>query len=121
MSIKPHKVKETLSVNNARSNISLLTKPLAEITRNIYENINLCNIQKQKIQECEGDIEKLIDNLFIPMRDIISRPLDKPITVCGESECCIKRRIHGIEKFHYKQLCHSPCFLKFDDHNIIGI
>ncbi|CAG2109584.1 unnamed protein product [Medioppia subpectinata] len=47
--LTPHKVMDTLSLNNAKQIIQLLTKPLADITKNIIDNIKQCESYKQQI------------------------------------------------------------------------
>ena len=113
-------MQETISLNNIRNNISLLLKPLGEITKNIKDNINKCEIQKEKVEQWKGDIDELKQNLYTPMLDIVTTPLEMPITVCGEMECCEKRAVNGSMKVHYKKPCHEPCYLKYDDNNVLG-
>src|ERR1044072_9770337 len=48
MSCTPHKVKDTLSLNNARKLVILLAKPLAEIAQLIQTNISLFQDQQNQ-------------------------------------------------------------------------
>ncbi|CAG2170457.1 unnamed protein product [Oppiella nova] len=120
ISLPPHKVRDTLSLNTAIQNINLLTKPLADIAKNIADNQNELQIHKSRMEVFKGDIEQLRKHLYIPTVDIETAPLDMPKTVCGDKECCTMREINGVTKTHYKSDCHSPCYLEYDDGNIMG-
>ncbi|CAG2166540.1 unnamed protein product [Oppiella nova] len=120
VSLSPHKVMDTLSLNNAKQNILLLTQPLADIANNIADNVKECEAHKRRIFHFQGTIEELQRELYIPSKDIVSTPLDKPKTVCGDPKCCTKENINGVEKVHYHINCHSPCYLTHSDGNIMG-
>ncbi|XP_054165540.1 uncharacterized protein LOC128963094 [Oppia nitens] len=118
--VKPHNVKDTLSVNEAKRTIKLLTQPLADISKNIADNINECEIRKKKMEEFDGNIEELKRELFIPVVEIESTPLDYPMTVCEDRNCVEIVVIDGQTFKHYRQLCHEHCNLRFDDGNVVG-
>ncbi|CAG2167983.1 unnamed protein product, partial [Oppiella nova] len=120
MELKPHNVMDTLSLNNAKQNILLLTQPLADIAKNIGDNQKQCEIHKRRIREHKGSIEELEKELYIPSVEIVSTPLDKPVTVCGHKNCCEILNVTGNIKTHYKTYCHSPCYLNSDDGNVVG-
>ncbi|CAG2166575.1 unnamed protein product [Oppiella nova] len=120
ISITPHRVMDTLSLNNAKQNILLLTKPLADIAKNISDNVKQCERHKKRIHEFTGDINDLEKELYIPSVDIETDPLEHPKTVCSDKDCCTQENINGTIKFHYKTDCHSPCYLDNSDGNIIG-
>ncbi|CAG2115502.1 unnamed protein product, partial [Medioppia subpectinata] len=115
-----HKVMDTLSLNNAKQIIQLLTKPLADITKNIADNVMQCELNKNEIKAYKGSIEDLHKKLYIPSVEIISVPLDRPKTICGVAECCEFTTIDGVIDINYLTECHSPCYLDFDDGNIVG-
>ncbi|CAG2164726.1 unnamed protein product [Oppiella nova] len=100
ISLSPHIVMETLSQNNAKQHIILLTQPLADIAKNISDNVKECERHKRKIHEFTGNIKDL------------QKELDK--------KCCTQENINGNIKTHYKTNCHSPCYLKHSDGNIVG-
>ncbi|CAG2177301.1 unnamed protein product, partial [Oppiella nova] len=80
ISLHPHKVRDTLSLNTAIQNINLLTKPLADIAKNIADNQNELEIHKRRMEVFKGDIEQLRKKLYIPTVDIVTIPLDMPKT-----------------------------------------
>ncbi|CAG2116613.1 unnamed protein product, partial [Medioppia subpectinata] len=109
-----HKVMDTLSLNNAKRIIQLLTKPLADITKNIADNINQCqtyNTQTKHVFEREGKL---------PVVELKSIPLSQPMTVCGVDGCKTTVVINGVSSAKYSTPCHSPCYLNFNDGNIVG-
>ncbi|CAG2102115.1 unnamed protein product [Medioppia subpectinata] len=115
-----HKVMDTLSVNETKQIIQLLTKPLADITKNIADNINQCQRHSVEINEFSGTIEELRNKLYIPSVEIITKPLDRPMTVCGDGRCCKRQTINDITEINYNTQCHTPCYLDFNDGNIVG-
>ena len=118
--LQPHIVQDTVSVNNARNSILLLTQPLGDISKNVADNVEACKAQERKVFEWQGDIKNLEKELYMPSVDIISTPLNKPITVCGDPGCCEKKNVNGSVKTHYKTVCHRPCYLHCSDGNVIG-
>lgn len=97
-----------------------LRKPIALIAQNIGNEIAGCRRHEKTIQNFNGDILELEKELYIPALDIISEPLDQPITVCSHPECCEKKACGNSTKVHYKSICHKPCYLEKSDGNIIG-
>ncbi|CAG2118337.1 unnamed protein product, partial [Medioppia subpectinata] len=119
--LEAHKVMDTLSVNNAKQIIQLLTKPMADITKNIIDNLNECETHRLEIEEFSGSLEELNNKLYIPSVEIISVPLDRPKTVCGADECCERIDNNGVTtEINYTTECHSPCYLEFNDGNVVG-
>ncbi|CAG2164728.1 unnamed protein product [Oppiella nova] len=120
ISLKPHQVMETLSLNNAKQSILLLTQPLADIAKNISDNVKACEQHKKKVSEFKGNITEFEKELYVPWKDIESDPLNEPKTVCNEGNCIVKETINGTVKIHYKTDCHSPCYLTHSDGNVMG-
>ncbi|CAG2107440.1 unnamed protein product [Medioppia subpectinata] len=117
--LTPHKVMDTLSVNNTKQIIQLLIKPLADISKNIADNVNQCERHKREVNDCKGTIDELRTKLDIPSVEIISVPLDRPQTVCCAEQCIERVTNHGVTHTNYKTKCHSPCYLSFSDGNIV--
>ncbi|CAG2101447.1 unnamed protein product [Medioppia subpectinata] len=115
-----HKVMDTLSLNNAKQIISLLTEPLADIAKNIADNVNECKTHRLAIKEFSGTIDELEKQLYIPSVEIITESLDRPKTVCSDGECCERIKVNGITEIIYTGECHSPCYLHFNHSNFLG-
>ncbi|RIA87173.1 hypothetical protein C1645_714063 [Glomus cerebriforme] len=83
----PHQVKDTLSLNNARNIVIILSKPLAEIGQLIQMNIKLIKERQKEIANSKQTIEELKDKLYIPQIDLEPVGLGHPRTVCTSSGC----------------------------------
>ncbi|CAG2165373.1 unnamed protein product [Oppiella nova] len=73
LSLPPHKVMDTLSLNNAKQNILLLTQPLADIAKNISDNVKQCERHKQRIHEFTGDINATAREASMAQQDQIKK------------------------------------------------
>ncbi|CAG8646980.1 1637_t:CDS:2 [Gigaspora margarita] len=56
---KPHQIKETILLNNAKQIVTILYKPFAEVTRNIQKNIAKNKRLKEEIQRSDITTEEL--------------------------------------------------------------
>ncbi|CAG2166684.1 unnamed protein product, partial [Oppiella nova] len=114
VSLQPHKILDTLSLNNAKHNILLLIKPLADIAKHIADNQHQCEIHKRRVREFTGTIEQLREEMYVPSVDIKTVCLDKPKTVCTEGPCCEHVVVNGMSHVNYKSECHSPCYIPYN-------
>ena len=112
-SLPPHNTKNTLSLNEVRRMIMELTRPLAEIGKNIRDNISVMKDKEDEINRIDiktADLEKV---LRIPVVRLESVPLGFPRTVCAAPKCV--KRVLGFHKQYqnvYEQVCHDHCYLK---------
>ncbi|CAG8833236.1 9536_t:CDS:1, partial [Racocetra persica] len=74
----PHKIADTISLNNARQTIMIFREPLAEIDRNIQENIAEIRKLKVEIQNADLTGEELRNKLYFPYIKLKIIPLDRP-------------------------------------------
>ncbi|CAB4492071.1 unnamed protein product [Rhizophagus irregularis] len=111
---QPHIVKDTLSLNNSRNIVILLSKPLAEIGQLIQTNIKLIKEQQSEIANSNQTIEELKDQLYIPQIDLEPVTLGYPRTVCTSISCVRSLQIDGtnVSKIDYITHCHQRCYLK---------
>jgi GTP-binding protein EngB required for normal cell division len=107
-----HKVKETVTLNEARSLIMELCKPIAEISQNIQLNIRLAQDKIQELKAHELSIDELKDKLNIPQVDLEPQSLDYPRTVCTQLKCTKAVKFNNIVKTDYVTHCHPRCYLK---------
>ena len=75
---KPHIVKDTLSLNNSRNIVVLLSKPLAGIGQLIQTNIKLIKDRQDEIENSTQTIEELKDKLYILQIDLEQKTLEYP-------------------------------------------
>ncbi|CAG8615329.1 8808_t:CDS:2 [Ambispora gerdemannii] len=111
----PHKVKDTLTLNDARRIVINLAKPLAEAERLIKTNIALIDERQKEIDSCNESIQDLNRRLFIPQKDLHSVQLGYPRTVCT---ACRKEVVNG--KINYNAQCHPHCYLSGVACNVIN-
>lgn len=85
--LKPHKIQDTISINEARRLILNLSKPLALVAKNIDDNLR--NIDRKQIQMADKNntIEELKQLLHFDMVKIEVIEIPHPRTVCTHSHC----------------------------------
>jgi hypothetical protein len=112
--LKPHKVKDTLGLNEARKLILNLSKPIAKILHNIQKNISVGEDKKKEVKSFEGSIIDLQKQLHIPYYKLEARPLDYPRVVCTSPGCVdvIENEDTGICQINYKTHCLERYYLK---------
>ncbi|CAG8724767.1 943_t:CDS:2, partial [Dentiscutata heterogama] len=88
-SCKPHEIIDTISLNNARQTIMILCEPLAEIIRNIQENIAEIKKLKEEIQRLDITDKELKSKLYIPYIELEVKKMKQPKVVCTKIICRI--------------------------------
>ncbi|CAG8793984.1 18584_t:CDS:1, partial [Racocetra persica] len=83
----PHKIIDTISLNNARQIVTVLYKPLAVVTRNIQENLFNIEKLKKEIQSADLTDEELKSKLHIPYIELELISLERPKVVCTNNIC----------------------------------
>jgi len=119
-SLPPHKVKNTLSLNDARRLIVALSRPLAEITSTIQSNIGVIEQHRQDVLQSRKHKDDLTNKLYIPAIDLKTTPLDYPRTVCTSYSCVKHISIQGVQKIDYVSHCHPHCYLDGVQTNIVN-
>ncbi|XP_050510540.1 uncharacterized protein LOC126887194 isoform X1 [Diabrotica virgifera virgifera] len=118
--LRPHYVKSTTAINEARRMITQLSQPLAEITQLIHHNMSVLDRHKEVLRNANESLEEMKSKLYMPVIALESTSLSQPVTVCAERKCCEVYKVGGNNVFHYKQRCHDPCHLKQVPKEIIG-
>ncbi|CAG8546467.1 uncharacterized protein OCT59_002347 [Rhizophagus irregularis] len=114
---KPHQVEDTISLNNARSIVMLLSKPLAEVGQLIQTNIKLIKEKQSEIENSDKTIEDLKDQLYIPQIDLEPIQLGYPRTVCTNGSCDRTLKINETTiKIDYIQHCCKRCYVPFNNY-----
>jgi GTP-binding protein EngB required for normal cell division len=111
---KPHSVVSTISLNGARQLIMELTKPMAEISKLIRDNITAMEDKKQQLLDTRLTGDNLRKRLQLDKIQFQSRQLDKPRTVCKNTTCCDFKdsgKGDGETVTIYKSHCHPVCYL----------
>lgn len=83
----PHKIKDTVSVNEGRRLILRLSEPLARISENIDSNIVVLERRRNELKDSNKSIEELKTKLRIPTINLRVEELTQPMTVCTDTSC----------------------------------
>ena len=87
LSLKPHSVQHTVSLNNARRIILELSKPLAETAANIQVNIDSAEKKAEELEASNKTASELQDRLYLDALELEPVHLSYPRTVCTHSSC----------------------------------
>jgi len=116
LSLKPHLVKSTVSLNETRHMITELTKPMSEIIRTMNATIKVNEEQIESLSNDRLKKEDIEKQLYVTMRTLKAHQLDRPRTVCAHSDC-VDHQDDGTDlskvnlRVVYKTICHNPCYL----------
>ncbi|CAF2630157.1 unnamed protein product [Rotaria sp. Silwood2] len=102
-----HAVSNTLSLNEAEQLVRKLTRPIAETTRLIQQDIQLAQQHKENVRK-----DPQIASQGIPQNQVLICRLDHPRTVCTNEKCCRSITIDNQTKIEYISKCHEHCYLK---------
>lgn len=111
---KPHSIRSTLSINGTRQVIMELTKPMAEISKLITDNIAMLEDQTRELEDTRLSGDDLRSRLMIEKVQFMSKQLERPRTVCKNTACCdFKQSGKGDNETVtiYKKHCHRVCYL----------
>ena len=110
----PHETKKTLSLNEARNFIVVMSKPMGEAVELIDRNSKKIEEAKDQCKADDDEIQKFQDRLHFKGLERKRNHLDHPITVCTHEDCK-EYELVGKSKQRetiYKQICHDHCYLE---------
>ncbi|XP_072024922.1 uncharacterized protein [Amphiura filiformis] len=112
--LRPHKVRNTLSMNEARRIIVAMSKPLAEVAKTIQHNVNQGEEAKLEIDLYDKNMDGLKAKLKFSGFNLTRVALGHPITVCADANCirCVPVGDSGVQNIVYEQVCHDDCYLE---------
>jgi len=119
-SLPPHKVKNTLSLNDTRRLIVALSRPLAEITSTIQSSIGVVEQRRRDVVESKKHKQDLTNKMYIPAVDLETTPLNHPRTVCTAGSCVKHISVGGVQKIDYVRHCHPHCTLTGVQTNVVN-
>lgn len=117
---EPHQIKSTLNLNHAREMVLKLTRPLAEISRNIQTNKASLFEELKDIEKTEENIEKLKMKKYTTITEIETRKIEHPKTVCAHSKCVKVRKSNNVMINEYTTVCHAHCYLTGIQRDVLG-
>lgn len=85
--LTPHKIQDTISINEARRLIINLSKPLALVAKNIDDNLRIIGRQQTLLADKNKTIEELKQLLHFDMLRIEVVKIPHPKTVCTHTDC----------------------------------
>ena len=111
--LSPHKVFNTISLNDARRIIVSLSRPLQEFAEVIKKNIKQMEDQKSQAESFGKDAQEFASKLKFDGITLEQKTLGFPRTVCTHDNCvefvpCGK---DNITQKNYKTWCHEHCGL----------
>ena len=109
-----HETKKTLSLNEARNFIVVLSKPMGEAVELIDKNSKEIEKVKALCKADDNQIQKFQERLHFKGFERKRNNLTYPMTVCTHKDCT-KQELIGQSKHWetiYKQICHAHCNLK---------
>ncbi|KAK0656595.1 hypothetical protein B0T16DRAFT_315380 [Cercophora newfieldiana] len=110
---QPHLVTNTISLNGTRQLILGLTKPMAEITQLIQQNITQGQAQEKILNDGRLAGNDLRKRLQFQKQLLRHRSLAKPRTVCADRSCIeVRDNGSGQKVTVYKAHCHPECYLE---------
>uniref|UniRef100_A0A914P8P6 AIG1-type G domain-containing protein n=1 Tax=Panagrolaimus davidi TaxID=227884 RepID=A0A914P8P6_9BILA len=113
--LRPHSTSETLSINETRTWILQLVKPVIDVSAIIQTNVQQLDERIRELHSLENNIEYLQKRSAIPITALETRKMDKPQTVCASLKCVSYEMIDGNLQEIYKTVCHKPCYLEFSE------
>ncbi|KAF0428486.1 p-loop containing nucleoside triphosphate hydrolase [Gigaspora margarita] len=117
ISRQPHKVKDTLSLNNSRKMVKLLLDILAIMQVRIADNIRVINKKQKEIRESNKTIEELREEMYVKKLEIDEEPLEFPRTICTSKKCTKEIQNDGKKQKIYS-ICCDNCHSKISTKTI---
>ncbi|KAF7557514.1 hypothetical protein G7046_g6018 [Stylonectria norvegica] len=113
--LRPHQVRNTMSMNGARTLTMELTKPMAAISQLIRGSILKLEEQRRELQDTRLGADKLRKKLHLETLQFATKQLEQPRTVCTRASCCDVKdsgKGNGEVVTVHKSVCHATCKLR---------
>ena len=104
--LRPHQVRDSHSVLEARRVLAILLEPLAKITCNIESNTKLIKEHKESIVKIDNDMDELRSKILIPITEIETKELEIPQLICVSAKCAT---YDAYGKVIVNKTCHDSC------------
>src|SRR5699024_8930723 len=75
ISLEPHSLIDTCSLNNARKLILEMAEPMVKLQATIKTNVAYIQSQEERIKHSEESIEDLARNMILEVEDLEMQPL----------------------------------------------
>ena len=109
--LPPHSIRNTISVNEARTIVSSLSEPMTDIVQLIQNTNEESEEVKGRIEHAKNDIREVEQNLRFKGFSMKITSLKLPQTVCAHPSCVDEVQIgHGkVKETIYPMVCHKNC------------
>nr|CAG8533684.1 13626_t:CDS:1 [Entrophospora candida] len=108
---EPHKVEDTLSLNDARNIMLLLCKPLRYIRIQIQNCVSIIRDEQSKIENSCRSINDLEKNKYIKQIKLIPEQLEFPRVVCTNATCVKVYNVGSVNMTDYTSHCLDRFYL----------
>jgi hypothetical protein len=110
--LRPHEIRQTLTMEGAREALCHLMIPMVEISQEIRKNLSLLEEKMAELNDMRLTGDELRKKLHLGRIKVVPTKLDKPRTVCKNKHCCeFKSNSNGEVVPFYKSICHEDCRL----------
>ncbi|KAF7269637.1 hypothetical protein GWI33_017319 [Rhynchophorus ferrugineus] len=118
--LKPYQICRNSVINETRSLIYQLLKPMADICQLVQDNILVLQYHEHEMKLESRNTQKLRQLFYVPSIELEVTKLKKPAVICADSKCCKLYKIEGRNEFYYNTRCHHPCNLHNVQREVIG-
>ncbi|KAF5625550.1 hypothetical protein F25303_11282 [Fusarium sp. NRRL 25303] len=110
--LKPHEIRQTLTMEGAREALGHLMIPMVEVSQEIRKNLSLLEEKMAELNDMRLTGDELRKRLHLERIKVVPTKLEKPRTVCKNKSCCeFKSNSSGEVVTFYRSICHEDCRL----------
>ncbi|RKL39912.1 hypothetical protein BFJ72_g6641 [Fusarium proliferatum] len=110
--LRPHEIRQTLTMEGAREALGHLMIPMVEVSQEIRKNLSLLEEKMAELNDMRLTGDELRKKLHLERIKVVPTKLDKPRTVCKNKRCCeFKSNSSGEVVTSYRSICHEDCRL----------
>ncbi|PNP55891.1 hypothetical protein FNYG_15420 [Fusarium nygamai] len=110
--LRPHEIRQTLTMEGAREALGHLTIPMVEVSQEIRKNLSLLGEKMAELNDMRLTGDELRKRLHLERIKVVPTKLEKPRTVCKNKHCCeFKSNSNGEVVPFYRSICHEDCRL----------
>ncbi|KAF5579740.1 hypothetical protein FPCIR_10934, partial [Fusarium pseudocircinatum] len=110
--LRPHEIRQTLTMEGAREALGHLMIPMVEVSQEIRKNLSLLEEKMAELNDMRLTGDELGKKLHLERIKVVPIKLEKPRTVCKNKHCCeFKSNSNGEVVPFYRSICHEDCRL----------
>ncbi|KAF5989698.1 hypothetical protein FBULB1_701 [Fusarium bulbicola] len=110
--LRPHEIRQTLTMEGAREALGHLMIPMVEVSQEIRKNLSLLEEKMAELNDMRLTGDELRKKLHLERINVVPTKLEKPRTVCKNKHCCeFKSNSNGEVVPFYRSICHEDCRL----------